>query len=286
VDSPAFLATGPRAAVEGKGAPADAGQAAIADAIAATAPGQIRDRRAQLEDHLYCPFPQLIGMASGCHKPDLPRDHIHQEIRGSPDPEANLVWMGVTVMDFAGWGRGTTFGLSEDYVPHGLAGVIHVFDGSVVRAAACGIDRATTSGSGLGPGMVTSASARGRGGRKWVVPLAATAAVAAAACVPVVWSLLLAAGTGGGAAAVGVALSQIGGVGSGLLSETVILAWDRPRSRRQPDALQADLRDALAAELEAALTLGTPAAAALRDEVAGVLQGVQRRIRRVWLGPR
>ena len=81
-------------------------------------------------------------------------------------------------------------------------------------------------------------------------------------------------GTGGGAAAVGAALSQVGGVGGGLLSEAVIRAWDRLRSRGRSDAGQADLRDALAAELEAGLTLGTPAAAALRDEVAGVLRGV------------
>src|SRR5216683_49660 len=66
---------------------------------------------------------------------------------------------------------------------------------------------------------VTSAGARGRGGRGWAVPLAATAAVAAAACAPVVWPLLLAAGTGAGAAVVGAALSQVGCVGGGLLSE-------------------------------------------------------------------
>ena len=63
-------------------------------------------------------------------------------------------------------------------------------------------------------------------------------------------------------------------MGGGLLSEAVIRAWDRLRSRGQPEAGQADLRDALAAELEAGLTLDTPAAAALRDEVAGVLRGV------------
>jgi WD domain, G-beta repeat len=122
---------------------------------------------------------------------------------------------------------------------------------------------------------VTSAAVRERGGRRWVVPLAATAAVAAAACAPVVWPLLLAAGAGTGAAVVGAALSQVGGVGGGLLSEAVIRAWDKLRSRGRPDAGQADLRDALAAELEAGLILDTPAAAALRDEVAGVLRGVE-----------
>jgi hypothetical protein len=71
---------------------------------------------------------------------------------------------------------------------------------------------------------VTSVSVHGRAGRRWVVPLAATAAVAAAACAPVVWPLLLAAGAGTGAAVVGAALSQVGGVGGGLLSEAVIRA--------------------------------------------------------------
>ena len=122
--------------------------------------------------------------------------------------------------------------------------------------------------------LVTSAGAHGRPGRSWVVPLAATAAVAAAACAPVVWPLLAAAGAGTGAAVVGAALTQVGGVGSGLLSEAVIRAWDNLRSSGRPDAEQADLRDALAAELKACLTLNTRAAAALRDEVAGVLRGV------------
>ena len=122
---------------------------------------------------------------------------------------------------------------------------------------------------------VTAAAAPGRVTRGWVVPLAASAAVAAAACAPVVWPLLVVAGAGSGAAAVGAALAQVGGVGGGLLSEAVIRAWDRLRSRGRPGAGQAELRDALAAELEAGLTLGTPAAAALRDEVAGVLRGVE-----------
>jgi len=73
---------------------------------------------------------------------------------------------------------------------------------------------------------------------------------------------------------VGAALSQVGGVGGGLLSEAVIRAWDKLRSRRRDDAGQADLRDALAAELEVGLTLDTAAAAALRGEVADVLRGV------------
>jgi WD40 repeat protein len=121
---------------------------------------------------------------------------------------------------------------------------------------------------------VTSACTHGRAGRSWAVPLAATAAVAAAACAPVVWPLLVAAGAGTGVAVVGAALTQVGGVGGGLLSEAVIRAWDKLRSHGRPDAGQADLRDALAAELEAGLTLDSHAAADLRDEVAGVLRGV------------
>lgn len=121
---------------------------------------------------------------------------------------------------------------------------------------------------------MASEGAQGRAGQRWVVPLAATAAVAAAACAPVVWPLLLAAGAGSGAAVLGAALTQVGGVGTGLLSEVVIRAWDKLRTRDRPDASQADLRDALAAELQAALAVDSPAAAALRDEVAGVLQGL------------
>ena len=119
---------------------------------------------------------------------------------------------------------------------------------------------------------VTSAGADGRAGRRWVVPLAAAAAVAAAACAPVVWPLLMAGGT---AAVVTAALNQVGGVGGGLLGEAVTRAWDRLRSGGRSDAGQAGLCDALAAELEASLTLGTREAAALRDEVAGVLRGVE-----------
>jgi hypothetical protein len=121
---------------------------------------------------------------------------------------------------------------------------------------------------------VTSADVHGSARRGWVVPLAAAAAVAAAACAPVVLPMLAAAGAGAGAAAVTAALTQVGGVGAGLLSEAVVRAWNRLRSRGQANAGQAELRDALATELEAGLALDTPAAAALRDEVAGVLRRV------------
>ena len=139
------------------------------------------------------------------------------------------------------------------------------------RAAAAGVQRQAQNAVRE---WVTSAGVHGSARRGWVVPLAATAAVAAAACVPVVWPLLAAAGAGAAATALQAALSQVGGVGGGLLSEAVIRAWDRLRSRGQADAGQAELRDALATELEAGLTLDTRAAAALRDEVAGVLRSV------------
>ena len=64
-------------------------------------------------------------------------------------------------------------------------------------------------------------------------------------------------------------------LGSGLLTETVIRAWDRLQARGRSGIDEADLRDALAAELESSLASDTPAAAALRKEVAGVLRGVQ-----------
>ena len=104
--------------------------------------------------------------------------------------------------------------------------------------------------------------------------MAATAVVAAAACAPVVWPLLVVAGASASVTAVGAALSQVGGVGGGLLSEAVIRAWDRLRSRGQSQAPQTELRDELAADLEQSLTRDTCAAARLRDEVAGVLRGV------------
>ena len=70
------------------------------------------------------------------------------------------------------------------------------------------------------------------------------------------------------------AFGQVGGLGGGLLSEAVIRAWDRLRAREGPGIGQSELREALAAELGEALTSSSPAAAGLRAEVAGVLQGV------------
>ena len=106
-----------------------------------------------------------------------------------------------------------------------------------------------------------------------MVPLAAAAAVAAAACAPVAWPLL-AGGALAAPAALAAAFGQVGGVGGGLLAEAVIRAWDRLRAREGPGIGQSELREALAAELAEALTSSSPAAAGLRAEVAGVLQGV------------
>jgi len=47
--------------------------------------------------------------------------------------------------------------------------------------------------------VVAAGGASGRPGRRWVVPLAAAAAVAAAACAPVAWPLLAGAGAADGA---------------------------------------------------------------------------------------
>ena len=121
--------------------------------------------------------------------------------------------------------------------------------------------------------VVVAGGAPGRSERRWVVPLAAAAGVAAAACAPVAWPLL-AGGALAGPAALTAAFGQIGGVGGGLLSEAVIRAWDRLRSREGPKAGQGELREALAAELRELLTSSSPMAAGLRAEVAGVLRGV------------
>ena len=119
--------------------------------------------------------------------------------------------------------------------------------------------------------VVAAGGASGRSGRRWVVPTAAVAAVAAAACAPVAWPLLAG---GAAAAALAAAFGQVGGVGGGLLAEAVIRAWDRSRARGGPGTGQRELREALAAELAEALTSSSLAAAGLRAEVAGVLQGV------------
>ena len=108
-----------------------------------------------------------------------------------------------------------------------------------------------------------------------MVPLAAAAAVAAAACTPVAWPLLV-----GGAlatpatSAVAAAFAQVGAMGGTLLGEAVVRAWDRLRGAERPGIGQRELRVALAAELRTALTSSSSAAAGLRADVAGVLQGV------------
>ena len=77
-----------------------------------------------------------------------------------------------------------------------------------------------------------------------------------------------------GPAVLTTAFAQVGGVGSGLLSEAVIRAWDRLRKHEGISIEQSEFREALAVELREALTSSSPMAAGLRAEVAGVLQRV------------
>ena len=118
-----------------------------------------------------------------------------------------------------------------------------------------------------------AAAASGRRGDRWLVPLAAAAAVAAAACAPVAWPLL-AGGAAVGSTALTAAFAQVGGVGGGLLADAVGRAWKRLQDRKGSAIGQGDLQEALAAELREALGSSSPLAAGLRAEVAGVLQGV------------
>jgi WD40 repeat protein len=134
--------------------------------------------------------------------------------------------------------------------------------GEVRAAAQGGVQRAVAAGGGSS-----------RSGRRWALPLVAATAVAAAACAPVAWPLL-AIGAPAAPAALAAAFGQVGGLGGGLLAEAVIRAWDRLRSRREAGIGQDELQEALADELKVALTSSSARAAALRAEVAGVLQGV------------
>ena len=147
-------------------------------------------------------------------------------------------------------------------------------------SSADGSVRAVTPGqSGLiaaaraGVRETVAESASGGSGRRWLVPLAAAAAVAAAACTPIAWPLLA-----GGAAVAPAALTalfgQVGGVGGGLLSEAVIRAWDRLHERKHSDAGPGEFQEELANELKEALSSSSADAAGLRAELAGVLQGV------------
>ena len=120
---------------------------------------------------------------------------------------------------------------------------------------------------------MVAGSASGHPERRWVVPLAAAAAVAAAACAPIAWPLLVG-GALVGPAALTALFGQVGGVGSGLLSEAVIRAWDRLRGREHGGIEQSEFRDALASETEGGPTSSLPTAAGLRAELAGVLHGV------------
>jgi WD40 repeat protein len=122
---------------------------------------------------------------------------------------------------------------------------------------------------------MVAGSASGNSGRRWLVPLAAAAAVAAAACAPIAWPLLA-----GGAlvapAALNALFGQVGGVGGGLLTEVVIRTWDRLQDRKHSDSgiKQSEFREALADDLKEALTSSSVTAAGLRAELAGVLHRV------------
>ena len=120
--------------------------------------------------------------------------------------------------------------------------------------------------------VVATGGACGRSGRRWVVPLAAAAAVAAAACTPVAWPLL----AGGTLAtpALAAAFGQAGAVDGHVLAEVVMRTWGRLRARAGPHVGQSELQEALADELAGALVSSSAEAAGLRAEVAGVLQGV------------
>ncbi len=122
--------------------------------------------------------------------------------------------------------------------------------------------------------VVAAGGASGRSGRRWVVPLAAAAAVAAAACAPVAWPLLAGGTLAASSAALTAAFGQVGAVGGGALTEVVMRAWDRLRAREGPGTGQREFRQALTDELAEALVSSSSAAAGLRAEVAGVLQGV------------
>ena len=132
-------------------------------------------------------------------------------------------------------------------------------------------DRARVAAQDSVRATVAAEGKSGGSRRRWVAPLSAVAVVAAAACAPVAWPLLV---SGASAAAVTAAFTQVGGVGAGLLSEVVIRAWDRLRRHQQAGISQDALRDALAVDFEKAFASSSRDAAALREQVAGVLREV------------
>jgi len=70
--------------------------------------------------------------------------------------------------------------------------------------------------------------------------------------------------------------AQIGGVGSGLITEILIRLWDRLGDSEEREVSQREFRDELAAELDRELTGNSAAAAALRVEVSTILRHVDR----------
>jgi len=102
--------------------------------------------------------------------------------------------------------------------------------------------------------------------------LTAVVTVVAAACAPVAWPLL--AGGMATSAELTAVFAQIGGVGSGLLTEILIRLWDRLRDSEKHEVSQHEFREELIAELGKELTGSSRAAAALRAEISGILHGV------------
>ena len=109
-------------------------------------------------------------------------------------------------------------------------------------------------------------------GRRWSRPLTAVVTVVAAACTPLAWPFL--AGGMATSAELTAVFAEIGGVGSGLLTEILIRLWDRLRDSEGHEVSQYKFRDELIAELGRELTVNSPAAAALRAEISGILHGV------------
>lgn len=86
--------------------------------------------------------------------------------------------------------------------------------------------------NGIGGPMPDELRAAAQGGireavvdRRWNRPLMSVATIVAAACAPVVWPLL--AGGMAASAELTAVFAQVGGVGSGLITEILIRLWDR-----------------------------------------------------------
>lgn len=102
--------------------------------------------------------------------------------------------------------------------------------------------------------------------------MTAVVTVVAAACTPVAWPLF--AGGMATSAELTAVFAQIGGVGSGLLTEILIRVWDRLRDSGGHQASEQKFRDELTVELGRELTGNSSGAPALRAEISGILRGV------------